>query len=312
VTGGAAPFYADVADAPDGGVCRWLTAADGVRLRACFWRTGARGTVLLFSGRTEYAEKYGPAARELAARGFAMATIDWRGQGLSARLSGDAALGHVEHFTDYQTDVAALLALVRAEGLPEPYYLIAHSMGGQIGLRALIDGLAVRAAVFSAPMWGIRVHPALRPLAWALGSLGSAMGQGQHYAPGTSATSYVLEAGFAGNVLTRDADMYAFMCRQVSHHPDLVLGGPSLQWLYAALRDCLALSHAPSPDLPCLTMFGAREKVVDSDRIRHRMAHWPGAALEVVPDAEHELMMEAPAVRQRFYDMAAGLFTRHA
>jgi lysophospholipase len=93
----AAPFHADVADAPEGGVCRWLTTADGVRLRACFWREGGRGTVLLFSGRTEYAEKYGPAARELAVRGFAMATIDWRGQGLSARLSGDATLGHVEH-----------------------------------------------------------------------------------------------------------------------------------------------------------------------------------------------------------------------
>ena len=308
---GQAPFYADVAEAPEGETSLWLTAADGVRLRVAFWRKGVRGTVLLFPGRTEYIEKYGPAARELAARGYAMLTIDWRGQGLSGRLAGDPALGHVDRFGDYQKDVAALVALARAEGLPEPFYLMAHSMGGQIGLRALKEGLPAKAAVFSAPMWGIHIHSALRPVVWALGGLGSMIGQGKHYAPGTSATSYVLEAAFAGNVLTRDADMYGFMHRQISRYPDLALGGPSVQWVYEALRDCLALSHEPAPDVPCLTMLGTLERVVDPARIRQRMAGWPGGALDLVPDAEHEVMMEAPAVRSRFYDRASALFAAH-
>ena len=52
---GAAPFYADVADGPPGGRAVWLHAADGVRLRAGLWPLqGARGTVLLLPGRTEY------------------------------------------------------------------------------------------------------------------------------------------------------------------------------------------------------------------------------------------------------------------
>ena len=41
--------------------------------------------------------------------------------------------------------------------LPRPWRLLAHSMGGTIGLRALTRGVPVAAAVFSAPMWGIRV-----------------------------------------------------------------------------------------------------------------------------------------------------------
>lgn len=307
-----APFYADVAEAPEGETCLWLTASDGLRLRVAFWRKGTRGTVLLFPGRTEYIEKYGPAARELAARGYAMATIDWRGQGLSARLAADPALGHVDRFADYQKDVAALVGLAQAEGLPEPFYLMAHSMGGQIGLRALMEELPVKAAVFSAPMWGIRVHPALRPLAWVLGSLGGLLGQGKQYAPGTTPTSYVLEAPFADNVLTRDADMYGYMHHQITRHPDLALGGPSVQWVYEALRDCLALNLEPSPEVPCLTLLGTLERVVDPARIRRRMAGWPGGVLDLVPGAEHEVMMETPSVRQGFYDKAGALFTKHS
>ncbi|MBS0564502.1 MAG: alpha/beta hydrolase [Proteobacteria bacterium] len=303
-----APFYADVAEAPAGQTCRWLATADGVRIRAAFWRQGERGTVLLFPGRTEYAEKYGPAAGELAARGFAMATLDWRGQGLADRPLPDRATGHVRHFGDYQKDVAAFLGLVRAEGLPQPFHLIAHSMGGQIGLRALLDGLPVRAAAFSAPMWGLHINPALRPLAWLTSGLAALAGKGSLYAPGTSAATYVSEAPFADNVLTRDPAMYAFMQRQIAAHPDLILGGPSMQWLNEALRDCLALSFSPSPRLPGLTMLGALERVVDPRRIRARMERWPGGELDIVAGAEHEVMMERPEVRRRFYDRACALF----
>ncbi len=81
---------------------------------ASAWATGpqrtAKGTVLLFPGRTEYIEKYGRAARDLYQRGFATLTVDWRGQGLADRMLEDARIGHVHYFTDYQKDVAAMIA----------------------------------------------------------------------------------------------------------------------------------------------------------------------------------------------------------
>lgn len=304
----AAPFYAEVARAPEGAEVCWLKATDGARLRAGFWREGAKGTVLLFPGRTEYVEKYGPAAGEFRARGYAMAAIDWRGQGLADRPLKDRATGHVQRFGDYQKDVAALMALVRAENLPEPYFLVGHSMGGCIGLRAIHDGLPVRAVVFSAPMWGIRISPALRPVAWVLTTASRAVGRGHRYAPGTSPVTYVAEAPFKGNMLTRDADMYEFMQTQVRAHPDLALGGPSLHWLNEALWECLDLHRRPSPDLPCLTVLGPAERVVDTRPIHDRMARWPGGRLVLEPEAEHEIMMETPPIRTRFYDLAAGLF----
>ena len=53
----AAPFFDDLANGPKGASARWVDAEDGVRLRMAHWPlTEAKGTVLLFSGRTEYIE----------------------------------------------------------------------------------------------------------------------------------------------------------------------------------------------------------------------------------------------------------------
>lgn len=303
-----APLFHDVAEAPAGGRAVWLRTDDGVRIRVGLWPAGAKGTVLLFPGRTEYVEKYGPAAGEFAQRGYGMLAVDWRGQGLADRLLPDPAPGHVVRFGDYQRDVAAVMALARAEGLPGPFHLVSHSMGAAIGLRALHDGLPVRAAVFSAPMWGIRMHPALRPLAWGLATLLPLVGMGSRLAPSTDSASYVATAAFAGNVLTRDPDMWAFMQRQLAAHPELAIGGPTVQWLREALCETRALARLAAPATPALTMLGAAERVVDIPAIRALMARWPGGRLDLVADAEHELMMEGPAIRARFYDAAAALF----
>ncbi len=304
----AAPFFADVAEAPGGETCAWLAASDGVRLRAAHWRGGTKGTVLLFPGRTEYIEKYGPAAGEFAARGYAMATIDWRGQGIADRLLDERAPGHVGRFGDYQRDVTALVAFARAEALPEPWFLLGHSMGGCIGLRALHEGLPVRAVVFTAPMWGIKMRPMLRPVAWVMATLAPMIGLGDRLVPTTSPMTYVLEVPCEGNLLTRDRAMFEFMQRQLTLHPELAIGGPTLQWLREALRETRALRALPSPALPCLTMLGIEERIVNSGAIRHRMDRWPGAEFDLVAGAEHELLMERPAIRARVYDRAAALF----
>ncbi|WP_347310613.1 alpha/beta hydrolase [Defluviimonas sp. SAOS-178_SWC] len=306
-----APFYDDVAEAPAGATCVWLGTSDGVRIRAAHWRGGTKGTVLLFSGRTEYIEKYGPAAGEFAERAYAMAVLDWRGQGIADRLIEERAPGHVGRFGDYQRDVAAFMEFVRAEKLPEPYFLLGHSMGGCIGLRSIYDGLPVRAVTFSAPMWGIKMHPLLRPVAWTLSTLAPILGMGDRLVPSTSPMTYVLEAPYEGNFLTRDREMFDFMQRQLTVHPDLAIGGPTLQWLREALCETRALARRPSPGLPCLTVLGSEERIVHAPAIHARMGRWPGAEFDLVDNAEHELMMENPAIRKRFYDMSATLFDAH-
>ncbi len=304
-----APFFAEAADAPAEARSVWGAAPDGVRLRVTLLARGEGGTVLLFPGRTEYAEKYGRVARALGARGLSVVTIDWRGQGLSARLLADAAIGHVVAFRDYQGDVAALLGAAGALGLPGPRHLLAHSMGGAIGLRALMEGLPVASVAFSAPMWGIVMGAGLRPIARALGWASRPFGLAARHAPGTGPASYTDAAPFEGNLLTTDREAYAFMRAQVVAHPALALGGPSLQWLHEALIEEVALARRPSPPVPCLCGLGSEEGIVSASVIRERMARWPGGRLEVHEGARHELMMERAAVREAFLSAVARHFS---
>ncbi|MGB8812851.1 MAG: alpha/beta hydrolase [Paracoccaceae bacterium] len=303
-----APLHA-VADGPDDGRAFWLTTADSVRLRAGVWNANApRGTVFLLPGRTEYIEKYGRAAHDLAARGYATMTIDWRGQGLADRALADPMTGHVQHFDQYQRDLDALMALADQLGLPEPRYMMSHSMGGCIALRALMRGVKVRASAFSAPMWGISMAAWMRPAASALSAMSVWFNLAHRYAPGTGGKTYVAEAAFAGNVLTTNPDMWAYMQRQVRTHPELSLGGPSLGWLHAALAECHALSLLPAPNHAAVCALGTAEKVVDPGPIHLRMAGWAKGRLDLYPGSEHEVIMETDHTRAQFFDSAATLF----
>ncbi len=306
-----APLFGDIANGPPGGRAMWLTARDGVRLRIGHWPSdGAKGTVLLFPGRTEFIEKYGISAADFAVQGYGTLVIDWRGQGLADRALSDAMSGHVTDFAEYQSDVAAMIDAAEALDLPRPWHLLAHSMGGCIGLRAAMDGLPVASCAFSAPMWGIAMKPALRPVAWALSWASRPLGLGHIYAPGTVRGSYVLEAPFHANALTRDRDMYAHMVAQLQAYPQLALGGPSLHWLFAALRECRALARMPSPELPCLTFVGSGEDIVSRAPIDIRIAHWPKARLETVEGGRHELLMDTAATRRHLTDQLVGFWNR--
>ncbi|MBL8561217.1 MAG: alpha/beta hydrolase [Gemmobacter sp.] len=319
----AAPLYEQAARGPDGvgpegGEAVFVTTPDGARLRLAHWpamgpATGAaRGTVLIFNGRSEYIEKFGPVAARLVAAGWHVATLDWRGQGLSSRHHPEPLRGHVAEFAEYQADVAALMGFVQARGLPQPLHLLSHSMGGCIGLRALHDGLPVASAAFSAPMWGIRAFPLPQGMAARLATSLHGRGQGAMLTPTTTRAGYVLQAAFRWNMLTRDPEMWHWMRQHLTAHPDLNLGGPSITWLDAAFREMTDLARRPSPNLPALVAMGTRERIVCKQAIRRRMAEWPGGKLEIHAGAEHEILMERPVHRDRFTAATLALFGRQS
>ena len=120
---------------PPGASVFAVTAKDGARLRAARWSPGAgggRGSVLLLQGRSEFIEKYYEAIAELLQRGLDVVAFDWRGQGGSQRLLSNPRKGHVRRFSDYQADLNAVLKQAMAGQAPEPWFALAHSMGGAI------------------------------------------------------------------------------------------------------------------------------------------------------------------------------------
>ena len=304
-----APFFTDVHPGPAAGAAHWAVTSDGKRIRIGHWPLeGARGTVLLFPGRTEYIEKYGQTAAELAERGLATVSIDWRGQGLAERLLPDPLVGHVESFSDYQKDVAALMRAARELALPRPYFLLAHSMGGCIGLRAVMEGLSVQAAAFTGPMWGIYVKPHLRLMASVLAHVMPRIGRGHGLPPGTTTLPYVQSDPFEDNMLTTDQQMWDMMRDQLAAHPELALGGPSFTWLREAFAETDHLASRAAPSLPAVTWLGGNERIVATPRIHARMENWKGGRLELVDGAEHELLMESDAIRIPVLDGIQKLF----
>lgn len=269
---------------------------------------GARGTVLIFPGRTEYIEKYGVTASEFSARGLASVAIDWRGQGLADRMLEDRLTGHVDRFTDYQKDVAALMRAARELNLPRPYFLVAHSMGGCIGLRAVMEGMAVQAATFTGPMWGINIAPHMRLPAQFLATFMPKINQGHRLPYGTTSQPYVLAAPYEDNLLTTDAQMYDMMRDQINAHPDLQLGGPSYVWLREALAETKHLAERAAPNLPCISFVGSNERIVDIHRIHSRMEGWKGGQLREVEGGEHEVLIEQEALREPIFDEIGQLF----
>ncbi|MCC5955393.1 MAG: alpha/beta hydrolase [Natronohydrobacter sp.] len=304
-----APFFADIADAPPPAGVFWVHAADGARLRVAHWPVGARGLVAIFPGRTEVIEKYGRVIRELAQAGYGAAVIDWRGQGLSDRPSGLPLRGHVGDFAEYQQDVAAYRAVLdQVEGDATPRYVLAHSMGGCIALRALISGFPARACAFSAPMWGLPVGKALaQAVRLATSTLGLAGGDLREI-PGAGIKFRLWENPFDDNELTRDLETYSWMQQQVQTHAALRLGAPSLRWLTAALAETRALAGLPAPDLPAFCGLGTRELLVSPEAIETRMAAWPEGTLAIYDGALHELLMETPATRTDFLRQTLALF----
>lgn len=304
-----APLFTDVHPGPAGGEAFWARTSDDLRIRIAHWPAeAAKGTVLIFPGRTEYIEKYGMVAGELAQRGFASVAIDWRGQGLADRMLDDTLVGHVDSFTDYQKDVATVMRAARELSLPRPYFLLAHSMGGCIGLRAVMEGLPVQAAAFTGPMWGIALAPHMRLLAGGLSTLMPKLGRGHLLPPGRSTDSYVLTEPFESNMLTTDPAMFQMMRDQLSAHPELELGGPSFTWLREAFAETKHLASRAAPNLPAVSWLGTNERIVDSAAIVSRMEGWKGGRLEMVQRGEHEVLFEGPERRSEIFDALQKMF----
>lgn len=303
----SAPFYADVVDAPTPARADWLTASDGIRLRAARWGNGTNPLVAIFPGRTEMVEKYGPTVNDLVANGYDVAVIDWRGQGLSDRLCDPPIRGDVPDFADYQKDAAAFWAWLDGDSTA-PRHILAHSMGGCIALRALVNRLPARSVAFSAPMWGLTLPPATLAAVAPITSLLRFVRKDTSEVPGAGEEFELWNFPFERNELTRDPDRYAWAQAQLRAHPELRLGAPSMRWLAAALREMQALDELPAPGVPALCGVGTGDKIISQDACRNRVGAWPTATLTEYDGALHELLIERPEVRDDFLTRVTALF----
>src|SRR5262249_32814193 len=145
--------------------------------------------------------------REAQERGFAVASLDWRGQGLSQRPLGDERKGHVRDFSQYDLDLDTFIKEIVLPDCPPPVFALAHSMGATIVIRAAHRGRRfVERVVWSAPMLNLLGGAGSRPAQVTARTL-RFLGLGRSYLPTGGATS-VQSKPFVGNILTSDPVRY--------------------------------------------------------------------------------------------------------
>ena len=290
---------------PDDVVVGAIKTPDDVTLRYARWAPppGRKGTVCVFPGRGEFIEKYYETVRDLRSRGFAVATLDWRGQGLSDRALDDRRKGYVRDFYQYGVDLDTFMEQVVLPDCPPPIYALAHSMGGTVIVRACHDGRRwFDRVVMSAPLIGVPKSGLVR-FARPILSLMRWTGRGSAYIPGATANPPGRE-DFIGNVLTSDPVRFARTVAVLEAEPRLALGGPTVQWVSAALRATAKFEdagYAGSIRQPILMVAAGHDQVVSTSAIEAFAANLLAGAHLILPGARHELLQEQDQYRRQFW-----------
>jgi lysophospholipase len=290
---------------PDDAVVGNIKTPDGVNLRYARFASppGRKGTVVVLQGRAEFIEKYYETARDLRARGFAVASFDWRGQGLSDRRLSDPHKGYVRDFSQYATDLDTIMEQVVLPDCPPPFYALAHSMGGAVAIRACHNGRRwFDRVVLSAPM--IALAPGhLTAMAGPLARFLRYLGRGGAYVPtGSSAISGT--ENFLGNVVTSDPVRHARNAAVLEEEPALGLGAPTIAWTDAALkqmRQFRSPGYAGQIRQPMLLVAAGRDEVVSTPAIEEFGMHLLAGRHLILAGSRHEILQEQDQYRSQFW-----------
>ena len=290
---------------PDGAVTGMLKTPDRVSVRFARWPPppGRKGTVCIFQGRTEFIEKYFEVVRDLQARGFAVATLDWRGQGLSDRALGDSRKGHVTSFDKYAIDLETFMQEVVLPDCPPPLFAVGHSMGASILMRAAARrGRWFERMVLSAPMIRLANIP-LRNAAPAIMRAMRFVGLGGAYVPGGGPIG-PSTMPFARNPVTSDPVRHARTAAVIAANPALALGAPTVAWLDAAFRVMAEFANPAFPAKlrqPMLMVACGRDRFVSSGAIEDFGSRLRVGSYLILPGAMHEVLMEQDPFREQFW-----------
>jgi len=290
---------------PDDVVSGTIKTPDGAELRFARWAppAGRKGTVCVFQGRSESIEKYFETVRDLRDRGFAVATIDWRGQGHSSRGLRNPRKGYVRDFSDYEIDVEAFVQQVVLPDCPPPYFALAHSMGGAVMLRIAYAGKRwFDRMVLSAPMIDLPGRSTSLPARLLLRAM-RLTGQGGNYIPrgGDELTG---ASSFINNPFTSDPVRFARNMAILDEDPTLGLASPTVAWADTAIRTMHGFRASNYPlqiRQPILMMAASNDTVVSTAAIEEFAYHLRAGSHLVIAGSKHEILQEQDRFRTQFW-----------
>lgn len=292
-------------------------AEDGWPIRRIDW-PGAitpRGSMLFLPGRGDHYEKYLETLAYFAAQGWRVTSIDWRGQGASGRLLADPQVGHIDDFSTWISDLRYFWVKWRAEA-PGPHVVLAHSMGGHLAMRALVEKAIDPVAVaMSAPMLGIQTGGL--PLSWnhAFARLMCKIGRG-NVAAWKISEKPLSPMNMRAKILTHDDNRYEDELAWWKIRPEVKLGPPSWHWIERAVSSIRMLDEPGRLEgiaTPILLLATTADQLVSTPRIIKDSKRLPHAETLIFgKEAAHELLREADGVRDQCLDRIDAFLDQHA
>jgi lysophospholipase len=290
---------------PNGMTAGSVKSADGMVLRyaVCPGPRIGRGTVCIFQGRGDFIERYFETIKDLQARGYDVAILDWRGQGGSDRRLSDPYRVHVRSFREYDLDLAAFMSEIVLPDCRPPFVALGHSTGATVLLRALKSHNWFERAILSAPLIDIAPVGLPRPFVRLAARLMTWVGLGRLYLPGRPRRPMRAE-DFPGNWVSSDRTRYLRDCRTLVEAPQLGIGGPTFGWLNAAMGAMAELgrySRKTTLCAPVLIVAAGDDRLASSEASRQFARRVPGVAAVTIAGARHEPLMERDELREQFW-----------
>ncbi len=292
---------------PHGAVTGYFRTGDNLSIRFARWGATAaerRGTICLFQGRTEYIEKYFETIADLRRRGFAVAAMDWRGQGGSSRLLKNPAKGHADSFASHDQDVRTFMTEIVLPDSPPPYFALAHSMGGHLVLRlAQSKACWWDRIILSAPMVHFAGSQGSNTVRCVVATAAALAGLGSAFIPGGKPESWQANS-FEGNRLTSDRLRYERAQEVLQAAPELGIGSPTLGWVAAACRSVAYITSAKfleSVKVPVLILAAGNDQIVSTPATEEFASRVKNCRCIVIAGAQHEILQERDELRDQFW-----------
>jgi len=257
-----------------------------------------RGTVVIVHGFTENAHKYAELIHSLLRNGYSVVAYDQQGHGRSWRDPAitDISLTHVDRFGDYVADLKAVCDGVLA-GMPRPWRLFAHSMGGAVSALFMEQhpGVFERAAL-CAPMIAPNLGGLPPAVAKMLCGTAGMMGRDKKRVP--------LSRPYAG---AEDFDTSCASGRERFEWyegirvrtPEFQNNGPTFGWTREAMRaskDVLAPGAVERIGIPVWVFTAENDGSVMPDAQKAFVARLKDGKRTLVPGSKHEIYRSPDAV----------------
>jgi lysophospholipase len=264
----------------------------------------ARGVCVLLNGQTEFIEKYFEVIDELRGRGFSVATMDWRGQGGSTRMTDDNRKSFVGDFSEYDEDLDTLMNWIVTPmlGPGEKPVALAHSMGAHNLLRHLArQPSSFAAAILCAPMIAISFRGQKEMLVRSVTRYQLWRGKRTGWVWGMEGRD-PHKMNFSSQLVTSDPQRFERAQMLLREHPNLRLAGATWGWLAAALRSMDWLrGQATAVATPLLVVGAGKDRICITPQAQEFACRAPNAEYVEIEQAEHEILMERNAIRTQFW-----------